>query len=65
MITVNIFKAYGTWYAVPANNPAPLYQRCPLTWNVELDKVLAFLDNLRIPRQSIQNLGETKKEDTQ
>lgn len=57
-VMVEIFKAYGTWYAVPSNNRAPLRQRCPIAWDVDLEKVLAFLENLRIFGNSIRNVGE-------
>lgn len=61
MVTVEIFKAYGTWYAVPANSQAPLCQRSPIAWDVDLGVVLADLAHFRIFEPNIRNVGEQKE----
>lgn len=61
-IMVEIFKVYGTWFAVPVNPRAPLRQRCPIAWDVDLKEVVAFLKNLRIFENQIRNVGEIKED---
>lgn len=62
-ITVEIFKVYGTWFAVLVSARAPLRQRCPIAWDVDLEEVVASLKDLRIFENQIQNVGEIKEDE--